>query len=103
MQGQGVMPDIETSPCPARQAVDESQRKAEAQDRGAGRLALGAVAGVEQFGGAGESDCGGTDDTQLQHVVVRPVGAQLPDEHARSEERRVGKACVSTCRYRWSR
>src|SRR3546814_1146655 len=23
--------------------------------------------------------------------------------HARSEERRVGKECVSTCRYRWSR
>src|SRR3546814_16954503 len=26
----------------------------------------------------------------------------LPDAAARSEERRVGKACVSTCRYRWS-
>src|SRR3546814_20878939 len=24
------------------------------------------------------------------------------DEHVRSEERRVGKECVSTCRYRWT-
>src|SRR3546814_18014068 len=29
----------------------------------------------------------------------RPPGSRLP---ARSEERRVGKECVSTCRYRWS-
>src|SRR3546814_13089853 len=27
---------------------------------------------------------------------------QLPDRAARSEERRVGKECVSTCRSRWS-
>src|SRR3546814_11687503 len=25
-----------------------------------------------------------------------------PEAHFRSEERRVGKECVSTCRYRWS-
>src|SRR3546814_17538152 len=30
----------------------------------------------------------------LQHLAVHPVG--------RSEERRVGKECVSTCRSRWS-
>src|SRR3546814_15100188 len=28
--------------------------------------------------------------------------ALLPVVHARSEERRVGKECVSTCRSRWS-
>src|SRR3546814_11960546 len=28
------------------------------------------------------------------------VGARL-SSHTRSEERRVGKGCVSTCRYRW--
>src|SRR3546814_1208325 len=28
-------------------------------------------------------------------------GERPPDDR-RSEERRVGKACVSTCRYRWS-
>src|SRR3546814_15908784 len=35
------------------------------------------------------------------------VAAQLPtlslDRHVRSEARRVGKECVSTCRSRWSR
>src|SRR3546814_1900773 len=30
---------------------------------------------------------------------IRPSGARCA---ARSEERRVGKECVSTCRYRWS-
>src|SRR3546814_11575 len=28
--------------------------------------------------------------------------ALMPEPEARSEERRVGKECVSTCRYRWS-
>src|SRR3546814_16351783 len=35
---------------------------------------------------------------RLDHVVQR--GSQL--DHARSEERRVGKECVSTRRSRWS-
>src|SRR3546814_13148731 len=30
------------------------------------------------------------------------VGADAGYEHLRSEERTVGKACVSTCRFRWS-
>src|SRR3546814_1675306 len=30
-------------------------------------------------------------------------GRKAPDRHSRSEERRVGNECVSTCRYRWSR
>src|SRR3546814_20787830 len=42
--------------------------------------------------------------------VVIPAPAQILPEHSgylalrarRSEERRVGKACVSTCRSRWS-
>src|SRR3546814_3338590 len=32
----------------------------------------------------------------------RPVPMALGHEAARSEERRVGKECVSTCRSRWS-
>src|SRR3546814_10881558 len=28
--------------------------------------------------------------------------ADLPEQHRRSEERRVGKECVRTCRSRWS-
>src|SRR3546814_6359332 len=33
------------------------------------------------------------------HRIVSPL---LPDTQLRSEERRVGKECVSTCRSRWS-
>src|SRR3546814_14970513 len=35
-------------------------------------------------------------------VFVRGTVEQEADRIARSEERRVGKACVSTCRSRWS-
>src|SRR3546814_5109587 len=35
----------------------------------------------------------------LDHVAVHVVGVEAID---RSEERRVGKECVSTCRSRWS-
>src|SRR3546814_19411437 len=34
------------------------------------------------------------------HRILLDVGALLPLEAARSEERRVGKECVSTCRSR---
>src|SRR3546814_14053349 len=30
------------------------------------------------------------------------IGERAPDHVARSEERRVGKECVSTCRSRWA-
>src|SRR3546814_6149280 len=30
------------------------------------------------------------------------LSALFPDGRARSEERRVGKECVSTCRFRWA-
>src|SRR3546814_11011379 len=36
----------------------------------------------------------------LQNTTQQPVLASLEDR--RSEERRVGKECVSTCRSRWS-
>src|SRR3546814_6285911 len=38
---------------------------------------------------------------RLQAAGVEVVFNVLPAE-ARSEERRVGKECVSTCRYRWN-
>src|SRR3546814_20557128 len=44
------------------------------------------------------------------HVVLsqepssaRGESATLRHAHGRSDERRVGKECVSTCRYRWTR
>ena len=36
------------------------------------------------------------DESKKEYVITRP------DTPARSEERRVGKECVSTCRSRWS-
>src|SRR3546814_16423348 len=36
----------------------------------------------------------------LEHGRV--AGGEFDDAQARSEERRVGKECVSTCRSRWS-
>src|SRR3546814_4597726 len=60
------------------------------------------------------SDVCSSDLVAGRHVVMeRPAGAgQMPDflgdavhvdsQADRSEERRVGKECVSTCRSRWS-
>src|SRR3546814_18068539 len=42
---------------------------------------------------------------EVHALEQNPVGAQASDimkRKARSEERRVGKECVSTCRSRWS-
>src|SRR3546814_1098606 len=51
--------------------------------------------GADHLGGfcgeAGERDHG-----------VEQLGAEQDEEDHRSEERRVGKECVSTCRSRWS-
>src|SRR3546814_13750633 len=41
----------------------------------------------------------GIDD---RRPLLRPQSAKLPRQLQRSEERRVGKECVSTCRSRWS-
>src|SRR3546814_19027634 len=45
------------------------------------------------------------DDAALERALFAPAGYNPPLSRplpARSEERRVGKECVSTCRYRWS-
>src|SRR3546814_2686127 len=41
---------------------------------------------------------------QLGEFTIDPIDRRLEGDHvlARSEERRVGKECVSTCRSRWS-
>src|SRR3546814_21108397 len=39
-------------------------------------------------------------DDREPRVDERPIGNARPRSH-RSEERRVGKACVSTCKSRW--
>src|SRR3546814_6556721 len=48
---------------------------------------------------------GGSRNIGGSHEVYARLEASLADWHgkeARSEERRVGKECVSTCRSRWS-
>src|SRR3546814_11387667 len=53
---------------------------------------------VARLGGVPETDEG----VQGEGRVADPGVAVVPVALARSEERRVGKECVSTCRYRWS-
>src|SRR3546814_5244978 len=70
-------------------------------EEGASRFRLGADEVIDLELGA---------DVDAAHGVVHQhdlgVGAQRAGEQhlllVRSEERRVGKECVSTCRYRWS-
>src|SRR3546814_4632867 len=57
--------------------------------------------GQARDGGAG----GGQDADRdgARSLSARPVGRfVLPQRDRRTEERRVGKECVSTCRSRWS-
>src|SRR3546814_19895025 len=44
----------------------------------------------------------GSGDAKRVHVLVKPFAPGLKTNLVRSEERRVGKECVSTCRSRWS-
>src|SRR3546814_14809256 len=62
-------------------------------------------------GDVGESDESCANDAiaaleaELVQVLAAPSGERLRDGvrlAVRSEERRVGKECVSTCRFRWS-
>src|SRR3546814_16024706 len=41
-------------------------------------------------------------ETVYEATVTVTVTTRIQDKVLRSEERRVGKACVSTCRSRWS-
>src|SRR3546814_2410273 len=57
-----------------------------------------------EWAGASDEDPPETLDAA---IIFAPVGALVPEalkhvRKGRSEERRVGKECVSTCRSRWS-
>src|SRR3546814_4297259 len=50
----------------------------------------------------GRLDVGQGDAPVVDAEAARPVRMTVPKGFQRSEERRVGKECVSTCRSRWS-
>src|SRR3546814_2689902 len=52
--------------------------------------------------GAVRREDGSTQSLPLQAALVTRDGKRVYRIEDRSEERRVGKECVSTCRYRWS-
>src|SRR3546814_16332534 len=63
--------------------------------------------GPEQIGGIG-SPLATTEELAMLGRLMRALGSENVDfrlrgiDPARSEERRVGKECVSTCRSRWT-
>src|SRR3546814_19635695 len=59
-------------------------------------------AGGYQFTGGGFKVAGHLLETRLFLPDFIPGAGVVLLAHLRSEERRVGKACVSTCRSRWS-
>src|SRR3546814_4379593 len=52
------------------------------------------------------ADCAARGRSDIERLPVKPPKKAKPHRHGvawwRSEERRVGKECVSTCRSRWS-
>src|SRR3546814_20452367 len=76
-----------------------------------GRFTLAAIIGVHQradqvrlqHGKALAPERLHADDVEAQEIIeaVRII-LEAVGKHRRSEERRVGKECVSTCRSRWS-
>src|SRR3546814_17158286 len=67
---------------------------------------LGKAHFAAQFSGALERVAWAGDHRGCPSTILRMVPLPVPGRialiHLRSEERRVGKECVSTCRSRWS-
>src|SRR3546814_18506432 len=79
--------------------------KAAARDPGS-RAKIGVISHDSSIDPVGA--CVGMKGSRVQAVVQEMQGERIdiipwsPDTATSSEERRVGKACVSTCRSRWS-
>src|SRR3546814_13477380 len=72
-------------------------------DRVAETGTLGALAGRALVGGhARQAECDVVSGKLEIDVVGVIVERRIKEGEIRSEERRVGKECVSTCRSRWS-
>src|SRR3546814_20228667 len=57
------------------------------------------IAGIGEPVGADRPEIG---EPEQVAVILRDIAARASIRQQRSEERRVGKECVSTCRSRWS-
>src|SRR3546814_19086156 len=76
----------------------------------AGACPLSELKAIERAACSGHGACGGQFTANTMACVGEAIGLSLPNsnmmpapyEGHRSEERRVGKECVSTCRSRWS-
>src|SRR3546814_6509605 len=64
--------------------------------------ALAREHGITVVCGVHERDGDYSRGTLYNTVVTIGADGRLLNRHRRSEERRVGKECVSTCRSRWS-
>src|SRR3546814_13348228 len=101
--------------CPRRRSADLGVRRADPGEPASGRIGADGLG----YANGGKIDPSGADlyasETMARRLsrwrltsgrlgpretVVEYQDGVFPD--GRSEERRVGKECVSTCRYRWS-
>src|SRR3546814_11301659 len=68
----------------------------------AGGCPLQELIELEKVACPGHGACGGQYTANTMACVGEAIGLSLPNSNMRSEERRVGKGGVSTCRSRWS-
>src|SRR3546814_18235308 len=68
-----------------------------------GKSVLQSATGDRYRQGIASAHAGRVPAAVFAMLRVCDVGAEYAAEAKRSEERRVGKECVSTCRSRWSR
>src|SRR3546814_11921981 len=79
---------------------DLLQRRQERHRRGALRHHVGEQPEIAARRGVGERPAGGIVDLDVPEPEL--AGDPARQVAVRSEERRVGKGCVSTCRSRWA-
>src|SRR3546814_18777382 len=98
--------DLESSELTQRWQAEKEKINSEAklkEQLDAARIELEQAQRNGDLARAGELSYGAIPQLTKQPEEAQAVsqGAMLREE-VRSEERRVGKECVSTCRYRWS-
>src|SRR3546814_20539867 len=79
---------------PSRECYDRAVRISR-------RLMSEKLADQRTLGDGPEADACGGDSASPKRAAIIAAATDL-FTHSRSEERRVGKECVSTCRFRWS-